>query len=113
VVTETALGSAIPGEAKERAESDKVQAVARIADLQVQLAAAKAELQPKLDAVTTAREAAVAAEAARVAAAAAARQVMHELSARRGATIRSVIKKSARRLLRSAFLTGDANCCAS
>ena len=35
------------------------------------------------------------------------------ISARRGATICSVIKKSARRLLRSAFLTGDANCCAS
>jgi hypothetical protein len=79
VVAETALGSAIPGEAKEGAESDKVQAVARIADLQAQLAAAKAELQPKLDAVTTARQAAVAAEAARVAAAAAAREVMREL----------------------------------
>jgi L,D-transpeptidase catalytic domain len=79
LVAETARGSAIPGEAKERAESDKAQAVARVAELQAQLDAAKAELQPKLDAVTTAREAAVAAEAARVAAAAAARQIMREL----------------------------------
>ena len=79
VVAETAPGSAIPSEAKERAESDKAQAVARVAELQAQLDAAKAKLQPKLDAVTTAREAAVAAEAARVAAAAAARQVMREL----------------------------------
>ena len=45
----------------------------------MQLAAAKAELQPKLDALTPAREAAVAAETARVAAAEAARQVAREL----------------------------------
>ena len=45
----------------------------------MQLAAAKAELQPKLDAVTAAREAALAAETARVAAAEAARQVAREL----------------------------------
>ena len=55
---ETALGSAISGEAREQAESDKAQAAARIAELQTQLDAAKAELQPKLDAVTAAREAA-------------------------------------------------------
>ena len=41
--------------------------------------AAKAELQPKLDAVTSAREAAVAAETARAAAAEAARQVARQL----------------------------------
>src|SRR5216684_7927695 len=75
---ETALGSAISAEAKERAERDKAQAVARIAALQVQLAGAKAELQPKLDAVTRTREAAVVAETARVAAAGAARQVARE-----------------------------------
>jgi hypothetical protein len=76
---ETALGSAIPGEAKERAESDKAQATARVAALQTQLDAAKAEWQPKLDAVTVAREAAAGAETARVAAAEAARQVTREL----------------------------------
>ena len=76
---ETALGSAISAEAKEQAERAKAQAVARIAELQVQWAAAKAELQPKLDAVTSAREAAVVAETARVAAAEAARQVAREL----------------------------------
>jgi hypothetical protein len=76
---ETALGSAIPGEAKERAESDKAQATARVAALQTQLDAAKAESQPKLDAVTAAREAVASAETARVAAAEAARQVMRAL----------------------------------
>ena len=76
---ETALGSAISAEAKEQAEGAKAQAVARIAELQVQWDAAKAELQPKLDAVTTAREAAAAAETARAAAAEAARQMAREL----------------------------------
>jgi hypothetical protein len=78
-VAETALGSAISAEAKEQAEGAKAQAVARIAELQGQWAAANAELQPKLDAVTAAREAAVAAETARTAAAEAARQVAREL----------------------------------
>jgi hypothetical protein len=76
---ETALGSAIMGEAREKAESDKAQAIARVAELQAQLDAAKAELQPKADAVAAAREAVRAAGAARVAAAEAARQVMREL----------------------------------
>jgi hypothetical protein len=76
---ETALGAAIPGEAQERAESDKAQAVARVAGSQTQLDAAKAEWQPKLDGVTAAREAAASAETARVAAAEAVRQVMREL----------------------------------
>ena len=76
---ETALGSAISAEAKEQADGAKAQAVARIAELQAQWAAAKAELQPKLDAVTLTREAAVIAEAARVAAAEAARQVAREV----------------------------------
>jgi len=77
---ETALGSAISAEAKEQAERVKAQAVAGIAELQVQLASAKAELQPKLDAVTPAREAAAVAETARVAAAEAARQVAREIA---------------------------------
>src|SRR4030081_681575 len=76
---ETALGSAISAEAKDQADRAKAQAVARIAELQVQWAAAKAELQPKLDAVTSAREAAVVAETTRVAAAEAAGQVARGL----------------------------------
>jgi hypothetical protein len=76
---ETALGSAIPAEAKAQAERDKAQASAGIAALQVQLAGAKAELQPKLDAVTRTREAAVIAETARAAAAEAGRQVARQL----------------------------------
>jgi hypothetical protein len=75
---ETALGSAISAEAKEQAERAKAQAAARVAELQVQWDAAKAEMQPKLDALTAAREAA-AAETARAAAAEAARQVAREL----------------------------------
>jgi hypothetical protein len=76
---ETTLGSAISAEAKQQAEGAKAQAAARIAELQVQWDAAKAELQPKLDAVTAAREAAAAAETERAAAAEAARQVAREL----------------------------------
>jgi hypothetical protein len=76
---ETTLGTAISAEAKEQAEGAKAQAVARIAELQVQWDAAKAELQPKLDAVTAAREAAAAAETARAAAAEVARQVARQL----------------------------------
>lgn len=76
---ETALGSAISAEAKEQAEDAKAKAAARIAELQAQWAAAKAELQPKLDAVAPARLAAVAAETARVALAEAARELAREL----------------------------------
>jgi hypothetical protein len=76
---ETAIDSAISVEAKEQAERDKADAIDRIAALQVQLTGAKAELQPKLDAVTRTREAAVIAESARAAAAEAARQVAREL----------------------------------
>jgi hypothetical protein len=76
---ETALGSAISAEAKDQAERDKAKAVAGNAELQVQWAAAKAELQPKLDALAAAREAAVAAETARVAADEPARKVASDL----------------------------------
>jgi hypothetical protein len=79
VAAETTLGSAISAEAKQQAEGAKAQAAARIAELQVQWDAAKAELQPKLDAVTAAREAAAAAETARAAAAETARRVAREL----------------------------------
>jgi hypothetical protein len=75
---EIALGSATSTE-KEQAEDAKAKAVARIAELQAQRTAAKAELQPMLDAVAPAREAAVAAEAVRVAAVQALRELASEL----------------------------------
>jgi hypothetical protein len=76
---ETAFDSGISAEAKGQIEGTKALAIARIAELQAQWAAAEGELQPKLDAVKLTREAAVNAEAARVAAAEAAREVAHEL----------------------------------
>jgi hypothetical protein len=76
---ETALGSAKSAEDKEQAEGAKAQAAARLAELQLQWEAAQADLQSKLDAVTSAREAAAAAETARAAAAEAARQTAREL----------------------------------
>ena len=76
---ETALGSAVSPKQKERATETKAKATAKIEDLQAQLAAANAELQPKLDAVAPAREAAVTAEAARVVAAEAARELSRAL----------------------------------
>ena len=76
---ETKLGSGISAEAKEQAEDTKAQAVAKIAELQLQWDVANADLQQKLDAVTSAREAAATAETARAAAAEAARQIAREL----------------------------------
>jgi hypothetical protein len=76
---ETRLGSGISAEAKEQAEDAKAQAVAKIAELQLQWDVANVDLQLRLDAATSAREAAAAAEAARLAAAEAARQVAREL----------------------------------
>ncbi len=76
---ETKLGSGISAEAKEQAEGAKAQAVAKIAELQLQWDVANVDLQLRLDAATSARDAAAAAETARVAAAEAARQVAGEL----------------------------------
>jgi hypothetical protein len=76
---ETALGSATSPKQQERAADARVKAAARIEELQAQLAAANSELQPKLDAVAPAREAAVAAEAARAAASEAARELARAL----------------------------------
>src|SRR5262244_3062185 len=76
---EATLSSATSAEARAQAEDTKAKALERIAALQVQWAAAKAELQPKLDAVAPARAAAVAAEAVRVAAAEAAQEASREL----------------------------------
>ena len=76
---ETRLGAPISAEAKEQAEDAKAKAAVKIAELQLQWNAANADLQQRLDAVTSAREAAAAAETARAAAAEAARQVEREL----------------------------------
>lgn len=76
---ETKLGSRLSTEAKEQAEGAKAQAVAKIAELQLQWDVANVDLQLRLDAVTAARQAAAAAETARVAAAEAARQIAREL----------------------------------
>src|SRR5204863_9531117 len=64
--------------AKEQAEGAKAKAAVKIAELQLQWDAAKADLQQRLDAVTSARDAVAAAET-RAAAAEAARQVEREL----------------------------------
>jgi hypothetical protein len=77
---ERAVASAGSAEAKQRAEESKAKAAARVAELEAQLSGAKAELQPKLDIVAPAREAAVAAETARVVAAEAARKVARDLA---------------------------------
>jgi hypothetical protein len=77
--TERAIASASTPEAKERAESAKEKVTARIVELEAQLAAAKTDLQLKADAVTAARDAAAAADRARVAAADAARKATREL----------------------------------
>ena len=76
---DTRLGSGMSAEAKEQAEGAKAQVVAKIAELQLQWDVANVDLQLRLDAATSARDAAAAAETARAAAAEAARQVASEL----------------------------------
>jgi hypothetical protein len=76
---ETRLGAGVPAEAKEQAEDAKAQAVAKIAELQLQWDVANVDLQLRLDAATSAREAAATAEAARAVATEAARQIAREL----------------------------------
>jgi hypothetical protein len=76
---EGALGAALSDETKAQAEDAKAKAAARVAELQSQWDAAKAELQPKLDALASAREAAVASERARATAAKAASEAAREL----------------------------------
>src|ERR1700675_2148653 len=76
---ERAVASAGSAEAREHAEDAKAKAVARAAELEAQWVAAKAEMQSTLDAVAPGREAAVAAETARVLAAEAAREAARAL----------------------------------
>jgi hypothetical protein len=77
--TERMIAAAASPEAKEQAEGVRAKVTARISELEAQLVAGKSELQPKLDAVTVAREAAAEAERARVAAAEAARKATRDL----------------------------------
>ncbi len=79
VAAEARLAFAISAEAKAQAEEAKTKALDRIVELQAQWAAAKADLQPKLDAVARARAAAASAEAMRVAAAQAAQAAARNL----------------------------------
>ena len=76
---ENKLGSGTSAEAKEQAADARAQAVAKIAELQLQWDVANVDLQLRLDAATSARDAAATAETARVAAAEAAGQVAREL----------------------------------
>ncbi|MBV8755559.1 MAG: hypothetical protein JO328_22105, partial [Hyphomicrobiales bacterium] len=76
---EKAVDAAGSDEAKGRAADTKAKAEAKLTDVQAEWDAANAELQPKLDAATQAREAATAAESTRAAAAKAARDAAREL----------------------------------
>jgi hypothetical protein len=77
-IAEAALSSAISTEDKEQAERTKSEATARIAEAEAQLSAAKAELQPKLDALKSAREDAIAAGSAQAASVETTRQAARE-----------------------------------
>jgi hypothetical protein len=79
VVAEATLVFAVSAEAKARAEDARTKALDRMVELQAQWAAAKADAQPKLDAVASARAAAAAAEAMRKAAAQAAQEAARDL----------------------------------
>jgi hypothetical protein len=76
---ETRVGAGISAEEKEQAESAKAQAAAKVAELQLQWDVANVDLQLRLDAATSARQAAATAETARATTADAARQVASEL----------------------------------
>jgi L,D-transpeptidase-like protein len=79
-VAEAALATEIStAEARAQAEDAKKKALTRMAELQAQWTAAKADLQPKLDAVAPARAAAAAADAVRAAAARTAEEAAREL----------------------------------
>ena len=74
------VASAASTERKEQADDAKAKAVARVAEIEVQVAAAKAELQSKLDAATSASEANVEAERMRATTAEAAREAARDLA---------------------------------
>jgi hypothetical protein len=96
---ETALASAGSAEARQAAEEAKAAAAARLSDLQAQADAAKADLQPKQEALAAAREAAAAAETVRAAAAEATR-----LATRAREPVSVLISRKTQRLyVRQAF----------
>jgi hypothetical protein len=76
---ERAVTSAVSAEAKEQAEDAQTKAAAKVSEVEAQLEAARADVQPKLDAVAATRQAAVVAETARTAAADAAREAARSL----------------------------------
>jgi hypothetical protein len=78
-LTERAIASAVSPELKAQSEDAKAKAAAQVAEADSQLGSAKAELQPKLDAVISARAAASAAENARLLAAEAERKLARKL----------------------------------
>jgi hypothetical protein len=96
---ERAIASSGFAEASEQAEEAKAKATAKIAEIEAQLAAAETELQPKLDLLAAAREAAVAAETARVEAAEAAENAPRAL---RPVSV-FISRKTQRLYLRQAF----------
>ena len=96
---ERAVASAGAAEANEQAEDTRAQAAATVTEFEAQVAAAKAKLQPKLDAAASAREAAVEAEKMRAAAAEAAREAARDLE-----PVSVFISRKAQRLyVRQAF----------
>ena len=96
---EARLGAPISAEAKEQAEDAKAKVAVKVAEQQLQSNAANADLQQRLDAVTSAREAVTAAETARAAAVEAARQAERELQ-----PISVLISRKTQRLyIRQAF----------
>jgi len=76
---ERGVASAASAERREQAEDAKGKAVTRVTEVAVQVATAKAELQSKLDAAASAREATAEAEKTRVVAAEAARAAARDL----------------------------------
>jgi hypothetical protein len=96
---ERAVTSATSDEAKDQAEDARTTAAAKVAELADRLAAAKAELQPKLDAVVRARDAAVAAERARVAAA----EAVHRTARNQGPTSVFISRKTQHLYVRQGF----------
>jgi len=99
VAAEARLAFALSAEAKAQAEEAKTKALDRIVELQAQWAAAKADLQPKLDAVASARAAAASAEAMRVAAVQAAQAAARNLEP----VSMFISRKSQRLYVRQAF----------
>lgn len=76
---ERALASAASPDAKQQADDATAKVTAQIGELETQLASAKADLQPKLDAAGAAREVAITSENARLLAAGAARKAARDI----------------------------------